>query len=227
MNENYYNKCFFEKQYWWRFSNILSMLDDRSILLEKDFVNFNREDLYYACDGELGDFLDVEFPSFTEEVVVDDVPTKKVIQPIYDIFMLLQKRFAQHYVFSTRAEDADEAKIEAWKFIRKLFNVMEYTYKKYSKIIELYDSNYNDLMKLLESTSEGGSRFNDTPQSAEVNLSFEENQFTTNLTKTKQTTRTDSNTPIVKIEEIWQNYRKVILEWLNEFESLFVEENNL
>ena len=227
MSNAIYYPPYYEKKYWWRFSNILSMLDGRSILLEKDFLNYDREELYYACDGELGDFLDVEFPSFTEEVVVDDVPTKKVIQPIYDVFMLLQKRFAQHYVFSTRAEDADEARIEAWKFIRKLFNVMEYTYKKYSKIIELYSTNYNALMKQLETETESGSRYNDTPQQAEVNLSYEDNIYTTNLTKSKSRTRSDSNTPIVKIEEIVRNYRKIIVEWLNEFESLFVEEHNI
>lgn len=223
MNELFLNKCYFEKEYWWKFANVLSYIHDHAILLELDFINEDRD------VGEWGsewfkELLENQYPFAVQYDSEDNMLLK---QEIYDLFRLLQKRFSQHYVFATRAESADEAQSEAQKWTKKMLNVAEYTYKKYSKIIELYNSNYNDLMKQLESTSETGSRFNDTPQSAEVNLSFEENQFTTNLTKIKNVTRTDSNTPIVKIEEIWQNYRKVILEWLNEFESLFVEENNL
>lgn len=223
MNDIYYNKCYFEKECWWKFANVLSYIHSHSILLEEDFINEDRAVDTWGSEWFM-ELLDTQYPFALE---TDDQENVFLKQEIYDLFRQLQKRFSQHYVFATRAENADDAEIEAKKWTKKLFNVIEYTYKKYSKIIELYNSNYNDLMKQLESTTESGSRFNDTPQSAEVDLSFEENQFTTNLTKAKQVTRADSNTPIAKIEEIWQNYRKVILEWLNEFESLFVEENNV
>lgn len=224
MNELYLNKCLFEKEYWWKFSNFLSYFFDGNIKNEKDkLIPATPEEFH----RQLSDNMYFNVISQYPELCVADGEDLTIKQPVCDIFVLLMKRFADHYVFKTKTDSETEAQEEAYKFAKKLFNVIEYTYKKYSKIIELYNSNYNDLMKQLESTTESGSRFNDTPQSAEVDLSFEENQFTTNLTKTKQVTRTDSNTPIAKIEEIWQNYRKVILEWLNEFESLFVEENNV
>lgn len=222
MNELYLNKCYFKKEYWWRFSNVLSSIGDGEISQESLYLATKAQFLT-QCSDSFYDWLTALYPELCETIEENTY----IKQPIYDIFMLIQKRFSEHYVFSTEENNAQKALAEMWKWLPKLFNVIEYTYKKYSKIIELYNSNYNDLMKQLESTTESGSRFNDTPQSAEVDLSFEENQFTTNLTKAKQVTHTDSNTPIVKIEEIWQNYRKVILEWLNEFESLFVEENNV
>ena len=216
MNELCLNKSYFEKEYWWSFASVIGILLDNS-LVEHEVRIFTGTTLYNYLDDRTT--IPQDYPSLVNE--------SKFIQPVVDIFNLIEKRFIHHYVFSTKVNNQDEVVKEVQKWLYKLFNVIEYTYKKYSKIIELYTSNYNDLMKQLESTTESGSRFNDTPQSEEVNLSFEENQFTTNLTKAKQVTHTDSNTPIAKIEEIWQNYRKVILEWLNEFESLFVEENNL
>lgn len=212
---------YFEYKYWWKFANVLSWMDERSILLESDYVNFSRD--LASWEDSIYDFITGEYADLTEE----DEENTYLKQPVYDIFMLLQKRYFDHYCFQTRAEDATEAIAQAWKWLKKLFNTIEYTYKKYSKIIELYNANYNDLMKKLESTTESGSRFNDTPQQKEVSLSYEDNEYTTTLTKMKSKTLSDSDTPINKIEEILRNYRNIILVWLNEFDALFVKEGNV
>ena len=44
MNETIFNP-YYEEQYWWKFANVLSFLDDHSILLERDFVQFTRKSL--------------------------------------------------------------------------------------------------------------------------------------------------------------------------------------
>ena len=212
---------YFEEQYWWKFSNVLSWLDEHSILLEREYVNFTRS--LSSWDDSFYDFITAIYPELVEEV--EGVSYLK--QPVYDIFMLLQKRYYGHYVFKTRAEDSDEATKQAWIWLKKLFNTIEYTYKKYAKVIELYNSNYNALMKQLEATTESGSRFNDTPQQKEVSLSYEDNEYTTTLTKMKSVSKSDSDTPIRKIEEIIQNYRNILLIWLNEFDGLFIKEENV
>lgn len=221
------NNCFiepyFQKVYWWKFSNVLSYIGDHSIEQERTYLPTSRATFLSSAGDWFYDFIEAFYPELTE--TIDESMIIK--QPVYDIFLLLEKRFETHFVFSTDTLDATKAQLEAYHWCKKLFNVIEYTYKKYSKIIELYNSNYNDLMKQLQTTTESGSRYNDTPQQAEVNLSYEDNVYTTNLTKSKSVVNADSNTPIVKIEEIYRNYRNVLLEWLNEFESLFVEENNI
>lgn len=217
---------YYENKYWWKFANVLSWLNERSILLEKDFVNWDKVSLLNTTDS-FYDFLTTLYPELCTTTMVDDAEVECVKQPIYDIVMLLQKRYFNHYIFETHREDSDEAIEKSWEWLKKLFNTIEYTYKKYSKIIELYTDNYNTLMKQLENTTESGSRFNDTPQQKEVNLSFESNEYTTSLTKLKSVSRSDSDTPINKIEEIIRNYRNILLIWLDEFDGLFVKEGNV
>ena len=212
---------YFEHQYWWKFANVLSWMDEFSILLEHDYVNFSRD--LASWSDILYDFITGEYAELTEE----DEGHTYLKQPVFDIFMLLQKRYYGHYVFKTRAEDDTEAIEQAWKWLKKLFNTIEYTYKKYSKIIQLYNENYNTLMRQLENQTESGSRFNDTPQQKEVSLSFENNEYTTSLTKMKSVSKSDSDTPINKIDEIIRNYRNILLIWLDEFDGLFVKEGNV
>lgn len=214
---------YFENEYWWKFANVLSYMNAHSIMLEEDYINKGTDIDTWA--GEWFSELLSDLYPFAIEYDEDD--NMFIKQPIYDIFKLIEKRYSQHYVFKTRHEDADEAQAEAYKWTKKLFNVIEYTYKKYSKIIELYNDNYSTLMKQLENTTESGSRFNDTPQQKEVNLSFESNEYTTSLTKLKSVSRSDSDTPINKIEEIIRNYRNILLIWLDEFDGLFVKEGNV
>lgn len=224
MSNHIYYPPYYVKNYWWKFSNFLSYFFDGNIENEADFTYTpSRTDFMNALGDWAYDGLEAQYPNLCE-TINDNMVIK---QPVYDVFLQLEKRFADHYIFSTEHDDGQEARNQAYKFFKKLFNVIEYTYQKYAKIIELYQTNYNTLMRELQTETESGSRYNDTPQSKEVDLSFEENQYTTNLTKSKSLTKTDSNTPIVKIEEIMRNYRNIVLEWLNEFDSLFVEEHNV
>lgn len=218
MSNHIYYPPYYEKNYWWNFRNVLSWFFGGVVTYESEIENLSDEELYDYMD-EYG------FEGLYPDLV--NTTTEKAKQPIVDIFNLIQKRFAEHYCFYTEEDDVESGGDGSKEFLIKLFNVIEYTYKKYSKIIDLYNENYNDLMKQLETTTESGSRFNDTPQEAEVSLSYEDNVFTTNLTKSKSVTSADSNTPIVKIEEIFRNYRNVLLDWLNEFDSLFVEVHNI
>lgn len=212
---------YYENQYWWKFANVLSWLNEHSILLEDDFIEVEND-----FEGFSEWFFSLVFDQYKELYEeIEGVPYLK--QPVLDIFNLLQKRYVEHYVFKTRGENAEEAEKEAHLWVKKLLNTIEYTYKKYSKVIDLYNDNYNALMKQLESTSESGTRFNDTPQQKEVSLSFEDNEYTTNLTKMKSVSKSDSDTPVNKIEEIIRNYRNILLIWLDEFDGLFVKEGNV
>lgn len=221
MSNCIYYPPFYEHNYWWNFKNILNYFIAKDTILEEASIsNVSPRDLYLDLD-------EIDLDGIYADLIETKNNVEVVKQPIVDVFNLLQKRFANHYCFSTLEQTELAGEKGATEFLIKLFNVIEYTYKKYSKIIDLYNENYATLMRQLETTTESGSRFNDTPQQAEVSLSYEDNVYTTNLTKSKSVTSADSNTPIVKIEEIMRNYRNILLEWLNEFDSLFVEEHNI
>lgn len=222
MNKIY--QPYYVKEYWWKFANFISYFFNGSIDSEVITAYTPTREAFMSALAEWSfSYLEDDYKELVE---VKDAQIL-VKQPVYDIFMLLENRYKDHYVFCTNHEVNAEAQEEARKFFHKLFNVIQYTYKKYAKVIDLLNENYNDLMKQLSTESESGSRYNDTPQEEEVELSYEANVFTTTLTKSKSVVKQDSNTPIVKIEEIFRNYRNVLLDWLNEFDSLFVEVHNV
>lgn len=219
LNNVIYNPKF-EKEYWWKLANVRSAWDTDDVCIESPIAQYTPATVYEKLyDMDMED----NYPS----LITGTGANIKVIQPVADIINLIVKRFNDHYCFCTSDDTQASGYKEAKAFTYKLFNLIEYTYKKYQKVIDLYNDNYATLMRELSMTTESGSRYNDTPQEAEVSLSYEENQFTSNLTKSKTVTTRDSDTPIAKIEEIFRNYRNVLLDWLNEFDSLFVEVHNV
>ena len=80
----------------------------------------------------------------------------------------------------------------------KFYVWLNQTYPKYSELINLYESQKNDLLKQLESSSK--TLFNDTPQAGG---DFTTDPYITNATQVK--TSTDTATPIARLKEVETN----------------------
>ena len=78
-------------------------------------------------------------------------------------------------------------------------------------------------MDKLNSTIEFNSKYNDTPQNAG---NMDSDPYTTNTTRTKSTTESDSNTLMARLNEIQNSYRNLYMDWVNEFDGLFVDHLN-
>ena len=106
--------------------------------------------------GEFPALIQQMFPSFVPESHLDDA----IMQPITNT--LWCKYFAnghlKDYVVRTENEDTvDQAYID---WMTDFVYILDLTYNKYKKLIELYQNEENNLMKQLEST--GVVKFNDT-----------------------------------------------------------------
>lgn len=135
---------------------------------------------------------------------------------------LIIKRFWEHYTFYTLSS---EFSVEKQKnFIAKLLTIVEMTSPRYLKLLEVYAGADDDLMNPVEITTSRITRFNDTPQDEG---DFANDSHTTNLTEDTGTTQNELDTKMGRIKEIESSYNNVLLNWSNEFESIFIEENNL
>ena len=97
----------------------------------------------------------------------------------------------------------------------KFYVWINQTYPKYSKLINLYESQENDLLKQLESSSK--TLFNDTPQAGG---DFTTDPYITNATQVK--TSTDTATPIARLKEVQDNITNYYKEWADEFEKFII-----
>ena len=135
---------------------------------------------------------------------------------------LVVKRFLEKYCFYTLTKEYDLNK--GFNFLGKLIYILEMTSPRYLKLLEVYESEKDKLLDPVKITSEGISRFNDTPQDEG---DFANDEHTTNLTEDTRKTSNELDTKMARIKEIESNYNNIILNWSNEFESIFIEEANI
>ena len=101
-----------------------------------------------------------------------------------------------------------------------IFQIMLETEEYYGKVIEIYDSEKNNLMNKLNSSTNGISRFNDTPQDEG---DFANDEHTTSLTQTEASSSNDVAYTMNKIKDIQDSYKRIWEDWLKEFQRLFIE----
>ena len=97
----------------------------------------------------------------------------------------------------------------------KFYVWINQTYPKYKKLIDLYESQENDLLKQLESSSK--TLFNDTPQTGG---DFTTDPYVTNATQVK--TSTDTATPMARLKEVQDNIVNYYKKWADEFEKFII-----
>lgn len=110
------------------------------------------------------------------------------------------------------------------KAIGKLLNVLDLTLPRYIPILMANKSASTNALKPMESSTNSLNRFNDTPQNGGA---YEDDDHTTNASQSSSTTTADSGSLAQRLDELFKNYRSIILEWSNEFNQLFITEEQL
>lgn len=102
------------------------------------------------------------------------------------------------------------------------------TAPRYATMLDLYEDEKENLMKALKNTSNNHavSRFNDTPQDTG---DFEGETYATNVTigDVESTNEINPMTTMERLREIDESYRNIMLQWANEFDSLFLDGANI
>lgn len=124
-------------------------------------------------------------------------------------------------IYSTHQEECDE-------FITKVVMVIQATYERYSKLLDVYASEKSKLLDGVKIKTSGTGQFNDTPQNVQtIAEAFGDNSHVSNITKSDQESVSDVETKMRRIDEIDRMFRNVIHDWSNEFEDLFIESENV
>ena len=198
------NKCKYEKRFFWNLKEVLNPLGN------KEGYNLSNAEVLSIIASMTG---------YSTPLINNGSWTKQEYGKVLDLVI---KRYLDHYCFYTLSE---EFSVEKQKnFIAKMLYIVEMTSPRYLKLLSIYTSEDNKLLNPVEISSEALTRFNDTPQDEG---DFANDEHTTNLTEDTRSTKNDLDTPMGRIREIESNYNNLLLNWSNEFESLFLEESNI
>ena len=141
-----------------------------------------------------------------------------------DLFNLLYKRYSEWYCLRLKGAFTIEEEYKAYKrFLLKLNNITQMTYDKYATRLDIFATAKANLMGQVKAGTIAKTSYNDTPQE-ESQSGFEDATHRTTFTKVDSQSLTDGATPIERIDEIDRKIKNIMLEWCEEFRSLFWED---
>lgn len=204
MNNFIFNPIKYEESFFWSFKEVLNPTGS------KESYQLDNSDILSIANSMTG---------FNTSLISNNVWTNENYSKVLD---LVVKRFHDHYCFSTMSS---EFSIEKQRnFIAKLLTILEMTSPRYLKLLEVYNEAKDELLSPVKIETNRLTRFNDTPQDEG---DFANDEHTTNLTEDTGTTNNDLDSKMGRIREIESYYNNLLLNWSNEFESIFLEEANI
>lgn len=117
--------------------------------------------------------------------------------------------------YIVRALDDKDPKEAYIDWMTDWIYVLNLTYNKYKKLIDLYKQEEDNLLNKLETNNIV--KFNDTPQNSG---DYEGDDFTSNITSSS--TKSDSANMINRLSEIRALYDDIYTAWSNEFKHFFI-----
>lgn len=107
--------------------------------------------------------------------------------------------------------------------LAKILNVFTLTASKYVPLYLQYESASKNPIAPIKSTSKGETEFNDTPQNIG---DWGDEDHTTNVSASKSETEVDVGTLMERLVSM-EKYKSLALEWSNEFNQLFLKEEQV
>lgn len=212
------NRCLLKLECWLSFGNIVAQ--SQTSVLEP-----------YVDDTAMTDFQDFlgsTYSVWTSGTSTEQSHATKLLQEIY-------RKYYSHYCFALRKEfGTDSQMVLDDEFNEKLIhlrtmmtNIFFETKDRYLLQLSLYTSEKSKLLDGVKTTTTGVGRFNDTPQNITNGDEFGDNTHISNITKSTAEAVSDVDTKMARLDEISRRYRNLLKDWVNEFDSLFIEERNV
>lgn len=166
--------------------------------------------------------LDLRYSFFELSDSITDTQRNDIINYLMDV---VYNRFSKFYLYGIIIdEDRELTNDEVKNAITIILNVLVNTAPKYIPIfIQNKNSNANLLAKPT-SSSQSISRFNDTPQNGGL---FEDDDHTSNISESSYETSADMGSLVERLNEAFKNFHSITLEWSNEFERIFLSEEQI
>ena len=154
--------------------------------------------------------------------------TEAIIKGIINTLLFnIYNRHDKDYMFSVVMFHDQDYTLTTEDFkvaINPILNVLELTAPRYIPLLKQSEKYSNDPTGKISSVTTGRTRFNDTPQDEGE---FNDEEHATNVSKTITDTQVDVGSIMSRLEELFKNYRSIILAWSNEFNQLFYKEEQL
>lgn len=192
--------------------------------LDEEFGGPTIEYPYHS--GTLKNFLDQVLPTSytTLNTTVTDTNVEKLWQEVL-------ARYFDHYIIKivTRLDDetdytgSDKARNLFYKWVWRFLSLLDQTSPYYLALLTAYAGAATHLMDDIKATSENKVKYNDTPQNANTSGVYEGDDYLTNFTKTEGETSSPLMSKIMRLKEIQESYKRVMADWVKEFERLFFE----
>ena len=186
------------------------------------------------------EFIDINAPYFLKVVEgtglsgfnATQYPLLNNTEETNEIWYRVVNRFGDEFIFYLTNEELKNKNVyinEHLKdFLIRFFSIYRNTNKKYEYLIKIYNDEMNNLLNTIKSTSRNVSRFNDTPQNEYSNTqNFEDDLHVSNISKGESISEDDGMTKMARIKEIQDSLQNLFNEWVNEFDGLFIEKENV
>ena len=121
-------------------------------------------------------------------------------------------------------DENEDMNIAMYKALSKLINVIDLTIPKYVPILQQNEIYSTDPVAPIKSASSGETRFNDTPQNGG---DFNDDEHTTNISNSKNESVVDTGSIMERLSSLYKDFKSIILEWSNEFNQLFLKEEQI
>lgn len=177
--------------------------------------------------GTLKSFLDDTIGSTNYSKLntsVSDTNVEKLWQEII-------ARYFDHYMLKIELRmnqdindyDSSELENKFIKWIWKFLSLLDQTSPYYLALLTAYAAAESHLMDDITATSGNTIKYNDTPQNANTSGIYEGDDYITNFTSTTGTTSSPLMSKIMRLKEIQDSYKRVMADWVKEFERLWFE----
>lgn len=150
------------------------------------------------------------------------------IKAIINLLMtIVYNRHYDEYLYSMDMELNEDLDVGSDTFpyaIKDVINVINLTAPKYIPLFNAFKSKSDDPIGKVESITSGTARYNDTPQDEG---DFADDEHTTNISQTETTQQVDAGSIMTRLAELYKDFKSIILEWANEFDKIFLREEQL
>lgn len=153
--------------------------------------------------------------------------TDEMLNDIINALMgIVYNRHANDYIAEVKpsGDEGEDFYNAMFQTLNKLINVIDLTIPKYVPLLQQNEKYSTDPVAPIGSETTGRTRFNDTPQNDGY---FNDETHATNVSESTSNTQVDSGSIMQRLDEMFKNFRSIILEWSNEFNNLFFKEEQI
>ena len=156
------------------------------------------------------------------EFITDDV-LNAIVNAVMGI---VYNRHSQDFIACVYSKNDESAEYEEAmnQALSKLINVIDLTIPRYVPLLQQNEKYSYDPVAPIGSKTTGRTRFNDTPQDEGE---YNDEEHSTNVSKSTSETEVDSGSIMSRLEELFKNFKPIMLDWSNEFNSLFLKEEQI